>query len=165
VRFLEDVGQAPRLTELINDVYAVAESGMWVDGAQRTTVEAMRALIAAGEIVVTDGGVVRVRRLSADRGEFGMLAADPARRGEGIGRALVAFAEQHCAPLGTMQLELLVPRDFKHPSKVFLDEWYRRLGYRVVRRTRLAEFNPELEPLLATPCELLIYEKALPAAA
>jgi hypothetical protein len=44
---------------------------------------------------------------------------------------------------------------------VFLDAWYRRIGYRVVRTTRLAEFNPELEPLLATPCELLIYEKAL----
>jgi len=165
MKFCDDLGEAERLAALINAVYAEAEAGLWVEGAQRTTVEAMRALIAAGEIVVTDGGVVRVRRLAADQGEFGMLAADPARRGEGIGRALVAFAERHCAPLGTMQLELLVPRDWVHPSKAFLDAWYRRLGYRVVRTTRLAEFNPELEPLLATPCEVLIYEKALRAAA
>jgi GNAT superfamily N-acetyltransferase len=159
-----------RIAELINEVYAVAEQGLWVDGAVRTSVDGVAGLTRDGEVAVAhlgDGvvGCVRVRRLDAATGEFGMLAADPARRGEGIGRALVAFAERHCAPLGTMQLELLVPRDWIHPSKALLDAWYRRLGYRVVRTTRLAEFNPELEPLLATPCELLIYEKALRAAA
>ena len=42
-----------------------------------------------------------------------------------------------------------------------LDGWYRRLGYRVVRRTTLDENYPELVPLLATECELLVYEKPL----
>ena len=32
-------------------------------------------------------------------------------------------------------------------------------------RVETEEGDPELEPLLATPCNLLIYEKALPAAA
>lgn len=41
-----------------------------------------------------------------------MLAVDPDRRGIGIGRDLVRFAERSCADAGlrTMQLELLVPR-------------------------------------------------------
>jgi hypothetical protein len=28
-----------------------------------------------------------------------------------------------------MQLELLVPRDWRHPSKEFLKSWYGRRGY------------------------------------
>ena len=30
-------GSSSALTDLVNDVYAVAESGMWRDGATRTT--------------------------------------------------------------------------------------------------------------------------------
>jgi GNAT superfamily N-acetyltransferase len=96
-------------------------------------------------------------------GEFGMLVADPERRGEGIGRNLVAFAEQRfrrrCVP--TMQLELLVPRDWTHPTKEFLDAWYTRLGYRPVRTGRIDDDYPHLAPLLATPCDFVIYNKSL----
>jgi hypothetical protein len=60
-----------------------------------------------------------------------------------------------------MQLELLVPRAWRHPSKVFLDGWYRRLGYHVIRTANVADAYPELAPMLATPCEFLIYEKPL----
>ena len=60
-----------------------------------------------------------------------------------------------------MQLELLVPRTWRHPSKVFLDGWYRRIGYRVIRRTSVEELQPDLAPLLATPCEFAVYEKPL----
>jgi len=28
-----------------------------------------------------------------------------------------------------MRLELLTPRDWEHPVKKFLDEWYQRIGY------------------------------------
>jgi GNAT superfamily N-acetyltransferase len=165
MHFCDDVGEADRLAKLINEVYAASEAGLWKEGMERTSAEELRGLIEAGEIAVTDGGVVRIQQLSPTRGEFGMLAADPARRGEGIGSRLVAFAERHCAPLGTMQLELLVPDGFAHPSKVFLDAWYRRLGYRVVRTTSVEEISPHLVRWLATPCSMVIYEKALPAAA
>ena len=157
-----------RLTDLINAVYETSEDGLWSAGATRTSAPAMSELIEAGEIAVAtlDGelaGAVRVHPVSADTGEFGMLAAAPEHRGNGVGRALVDFAEQHSRDQGmrTMQLELLVPRTWRHPSKVFLDGWYRRIGYEVVRRTRLDENYPELAPLLATQCELLIYEKPL----
>ena len=63
--------------------------------------------------------------------------------------------------VNAMQLELLVPLTWSHPSKEFLDDWYRRIGYRVVRRTSVDLLQPELAPLLATPCEFVVYEKPL----
>ena len=60
-----------------------------------------------------------------------------------------------------MQLELLVPREWTHPSKQFLADWYDRLGYRVTQRADLAEDYPHLAPSLATPCDFLVYRKDL----
>jgi GNAT superfamily N-acetyltransferase len=156
------------LTALVNEVYAVAEKGIWQPDADRTSATEMTGLIESGEIAVArvDGevaGAVRMQAVADDTGEFGMLVADPERRGMGIGRELVRFAERHYSEAGmrAMQLELLVPREWKHPNKVFLDGWYRRIGYRIVRTTTLDESYPELEPLLATECRFVIYEKRL----
>jgi GNAT superfamily N-acetyltransferase len=163
-----DARLVERLTGLVNDVYAASEDGLWQDEAMRTTTSEMAALIDAGEIAVArvDGqlaGAVRVQVLSDLAGEFGLLAADPEHRGIGVGRELVAFAERlsHTRGLEAMQLELLVPRTWSHPSKEFLDAWYRRMGYTVIRRTSVDDLQPELAPLLATPCEFVVYEKPL----
>ncbi|MDS0139743.1 MULTISPECIES: GNAT family N-acetyltransferase [unclassified Amycolatopsis] len=157
-----------RITGLVNQVYAESEKGLWLGSTDRTSVEEFTGFVAAGEIAAAfvDGdlaGSVRIRRLDDVVGEFGMLAADPARRGLGIGRELVRFAEQTSRDAGCreMQLELLVPRDWTHPSKQFLAEWYGRLGYRVTHRADLAEDYPHLAPSLATPCDFLIYRKEL----
>ncbi|WP_225729246.1 MULTISPECIES: GNAT family N-acetyltransferase [unclassified Nocardia] len=158
------------LTALINRVYENAEAGIWMDGAARTTHAEVADLVAAGEIAVARDwagvlvGSVRIQRLGDGLGEFGMLVAAPDRRGTGIGRELVRFAERRGAENGahTMQLELLVPRDWTHPAKKFLDEWYTRIGYRVVRRGALEDDYPHLAPLLATPCDFMIYHKPLP---
>ena len=92
-----------------------------------------------------------------------MLVSDLDRRGTGIGRALVAFAERHSRERGrrAMQLELLVPLEWRHPSKEFLKEWYGRLGYRRVRTGSVEDAHPLLAPLLATPCRVEVYEKPL----
>ena len=60
-----------------------------------------------------------------------------------------------------MQLELLLPREWQHPSKEFLKAWYGRIGYRLIRTTTIDEAHPHLAPLLATPCDFAIYEKPL----
>jgi hypothetical protein len=60
-----------------------------------------------------------------------------------------------------MQLELLVPRDWTHPTKEFLNAWYTRIGYRVARTGAIDEAYPALAPLLATPCDFVIYHKRL----
>ncbi|HKE88537.1 MAG TPA: GNAT family N-acetyltransferase [Vicinamibacterales bacterium] len=160
------------ITELVNRVYVVAEDGLWVQGATRTTISEMAELIAAGQIAVArlDGqlaGAVRIQQLDARTGEFGMLVADPAHRGEGIGRRLVAFAEETSRRRGltVMQLELLVPREWTHPTKAFLHAWYTRIGYRPVQSGTIDESYPRLAPLLATPCDLVVYHKELTSSA
>ena len=93
-----------QLTQLVDRVYAEAEEGLWIDGAARTTEAEMAGLVAAGEMAVARHerhdarivGTVRIQQLDEQVGEFGMLVADPAYRGEGIGRDLVRFAEDRC---------------------------------------------------------------------
>lgn len=156
------------LTNLVNRVYETAEEGLWADGAVRTNTAEMTAFVRAGQIAVARlagriVGAVRIQRLASGEGEFGMLVADPDHRGVGIGRELVLFAERWSREndLATLQLELLVPRDRTHPVKEFLKDWYARLGFRPVRTGVIEESHPALAPLLATPCDYVIYHKAL----
>ncbi len=165
-------GLVDQLTRLINDVFRTAESGLWRDGAARTTPSELAELIAARQIAVARregaiAGCVRIHDVAEDASEFGMLAADPGHRGIGVGRALVDFAEQHSRERGlrAMRLELLVPREWSHPSKEFLKSWYARMAYQPISTRPFDDLYPHLAPLLATPCELAVYEKSLRPAA
>ncbi|MDQ1556146.1 MAG: hypothetical protein QOI02_1148 [Actinomycetota bacterium] len=164
----DDPGVVATTTVLINSVYSSSESGLWIEGALRTTEAEVAALIRRGELAAATSegvivGSVRIQRLDDTTGEFGMLAADPERRGLGLGRELVAFAEQWARHQGlvSMQLEVLTPRTWTHPSKVFLIQWYERTGYRHIRTGALEEAHPALAPLLATPCDFAVYRKKL----
>jgi GNAT superfamily N-acetyltransferase len=164
----DDVGLTAALTELINDVYAVAEDGLWADGTARTNVGEVTKLVRAGQMAVArEGGqivgCVRIQLLGGGVGEFGMLAVVPGLRGTGAGRELLRFAEQAVLHerCDTMQLEVLVPRGWSHPSKEFIIGWYTRTGYELTRISAIEESYPELAPLLATPCDFVIYRKRL----
>jgi GNAT superfamily N-acetyltransferase len=164
----DDAALMERITDLTNEVYAAAEDGLWADHAARTRVDEVAELTRAGQIAVARlggrvVGCVRIQRLDEGTGEFGMLAADPAHRGIGVGRELVRFAERKCRAEGllTMRLELLVPREWTHPTKQFLAAWYTRIGYRVARTGTIDEAYPALAPLLATRCDFVIYHKDL----
>jgi len=156
------------LADLINDVYAVAEEGLWAQGAARTSIGEVTTLVRAGQMTVArEGGqivgCVRVQLLGGGVGEFGMLAVVPGRRGAGVGRELLRFAEQamrgeRCE---SMQLEVLVPRGWSHPSKEFIIGWYTRIGYEPTRVGAIEDSYPDLAPLLATPCDFVIYQKRL----
>jgi GNAT superfamily N-acetyltransferase len=140
-----------------------------VDGATRTSTEEMRAFVAAGEILAARSpdrglvGSVRFHDVAPDTSEFGLLVAARDQRGVGIGRALLDEVERRSRDRGldAVQLELLVPRGWSHPSKEFLEQWYGRRGYRLVRTTTVDGSYPHLAPLLATPCDLQIHRKAL----
>ena len=156
------------ITDLINVVYAEAERGLWQQNAARTNLDEVIALTRAGELAIarSDGqltGVVRIQQLDGDTGEFGMLAADPAFRGRGIGRDLIRYAEDSTRSSGRryMQLELLVPRTWTLASKEFLAAWYDRLGYRLQRVGQIEEAYPDLAPLLSSPADFRIYRKTL----
>ncbi|MEV5890335.1 GNAT family N-acetyltransferase [Nonomuraea fuscirosea] len=163
-----DGGLMAELAGLVNEVYADAEAGLWAGGAARTSAAEIAGYVGAGEIVVAlvDGriaGCVRVRELDTGTSEFGMLAASPRHRGIGLGRELVRFAERRGRSRGhaEMQLELLVPREWRHPSKEFLAGWYGRIGYRPVGTGAVEQDYPHLSPHLATPCDFVIYRKNL----
>jgi GNAT superfamily N-acetyltransferase len=156
------------LAELVNLSYAASEKGMWLDGAARTTPADVAQLARDGKLAVARlgeriVGCIRVEGIDEKAAEFGMLAADLEHRGAGIGRELVRFAEDRSRGAGfaTMRLELLVPREWAHPSKEFLAAWYTRMGYRSFRRRTVEESYPELARWLATPCDFVTYEKCL----
>ena len=164
----QDPRLVDQLTRLINEVYATAESGLWQDGTTRTTASELAELIVRGEIAVATrdqriAGIVRVHDVAADTSEFGMLAAAPDERGAGIGGALLDFAEGQGRERGlrAMQLELLVPRHWRHESKEFLKAWYGRRGYVLIRTGSVDDAHPHLAPLLATECDVTVYEKPL----
>jgi GNAT superfamily N-acetyltransferase len=159
---------ADELSRLVNDVYLTAEYGLWREGSARTTPSEMAQLIGAGEIAVATRddrivGSIRIHDVADDTSEFGILVASPDARGKGVGRALVDFAERRGRERGlrAMQLELLVPREGRHHSKEFLKSWYGRMGYRLIRTRSFDDAYPHLAPLLATPCDLTVYEKPL----
>lgn len=157
-----------RLADLINDVYGDAESGMWQAGATRTNPDEVARLLSDGALILAelDGvvvGSVHVSRLGDGVGELGMLVADRAYRGLGIGSALVEAAEQWALGHGchTMRLEILTPRHWKHPSKEFLKAWYGRIGYRAQEPEPFENMYPDLVPALATECDFTVWLKPL----
>ena len=154
-------GVEAALVRIVNAAYSAGEHDIWQPGWQRVSVERMRELVAAGEIVVAgDGetpvGCMRLQRLDDDAAMFGMLSVDPAAHGTGLGKALIAFAE-HAFDVPEMELELLIPRGAAHPKKVRLHDWYTRLGYRQIGR------RPFDEPELIRPADLFVYRKRLRA--
>ena len=105
-----------RLSDLINEVYDEAESGMWKRKGTRTNPgEVDRLLRAQGLILAEIDGVlvgsVNVNLMGEGVGEFGMLVADHNYRGQGIGSALVEHAERWAREhtCHTMRLEISLP--------------------------------------------------------
>jgi GNAT superfamily N-acetyltransferase len=156
------------LVHLINRAYAVGEAGLWLEGATRTGASEISEAIRSGGMLTAalDGSLVGcayARPLEAGAADLGLLAVEPERWGSGVGRVLVHSAEELMRSRGatTIQLELLVPKEWVHPEKVRLRAWYTRLGYRFVRSAPFDEVAAHLAPQLATPCEFLIFHKPL----
>ena len=157
-----------RITALLNQVYAVAENGMWSHEAVRTSEHEIASLVTAEELVVAESaaellGCVRLHAIDEVVWEFGMLASRADHRNLGVGRALVDFAETRARALGAekMQLQLLVPKSWQHPSKEFLKTWYTRRGYRLTGNGSFEVASPAQARMLATSCDFLTYRKNL----
>src|SRR5262245_19403264 len=79
-----------RLSDLINEVYDDAESGMWKRKGTRTNPAEVERFLRARALILADidgvlVGSVNVTLMGEGVGEFGMLVADHKYRGEGIG--------------------------------------------------------------------------------
>ena len=159
----EDVAE---LVRIVNAAYAEGEAGLWVDGTPRTDEEEIDAAVRAGEMLVETVdervvGCVRVRALHDATWEIGLVSADPAAWGSGVGRDLVRAAEHRARSRGatTIRLTLLVPRESVHAAKERLRKWYTRLGYVVVGSVPFEDALPHAAPHLTAPCDLLLFTK------
>jgi ribosomal protein S18 acetylase RimI-like enzyme len=129
----------------------------------RTDLASLSAILDSGTdrlliALDTDGTPVGCVQIS-DRGDdaatrlayLGLLCIDPARQASGLGRSMIAAAEDHAARLfGATTMEMTVI-----DSRVELIAWYRRRGYALTSERR--PFPIPLDPPLA----MVVLAKAL----
>jgi GNAT superfamily N-acetyltransferase len=113
---------AEALMRLINAAFVVERS--FID-VERVRLNEVRDLQRSGLFLVVGNMEACVYvELRGDRGYFGLLSVDPARQGNGLGRALVDAAEQYCRDRGCRWIDLRVV-SVRHE----LPPFYRKLGY------------------------------------
>jgi len=144
--------EAPALVRLINSAYVVER--FFVEG-DRVDEDEVRAHLARGAfLVLPEGGAlagcVYVER-RGDRGYFGLLSVDPPRHGRGLGRTLVAAAEDHLRAAGCRAVDIHVVS-----LRTELPPFYRRLGY---LETGTAAFE---DPKLKRAAHFIRMSKELP---
>jgi N-acetylglutamate synthase-like GNAT family acetyltransferase len=120
----------PALVQLINRAYEI--EAFFVAG-DRTDAAEVSGLFAAGDFIVLEVepgapllGCVYIAARPDARAYLGLLSVEPRAQKAGVGKRLVAAAEEHARGLGARFMELVVV-DLREELPV----WYGRLGYRV----------------------------------
>jgi ribosomal protein S18 acetylase RimI-like enzyme len=161
-----------RLVEMINEAYDKSEHGMWKVEGFRTDRKEVEDLVTSGRLLVAKGGppggesicgCVKIDQIDDSTGGLGMLVVDSQSQGQGLGRKLVEAAEERAQRQGhrQMQLEVLAPKTWKHPSKEISKAWYARMGYAPQSTRCFEEDHPKVIPILATKCDFTIWKKTL----
>jgi len=123
----EDV---PALTRLINVAFVVEQE---VFDGNRVDDLGVRAYMSGGTFLVAEdsGGLAGCVYIETrnDRSYLGLLSVQPARQGAGLGRQLVAAAENLARETGSgiMDLRVISARGEQ------LLPFYERLGYQIIR--------------------------------
>ena len=105
---------------------------------QRTDLAALEATLADPEqhlLVFRDNEVLRACVALTAKGDglayLGMLTVDPKRQGAGLGRLILAAAEEHAAAFGASRVEMTVIA-----QRSELIAWYERRGYALTGEQR-----------------------------
>jgi|APTNR8051073442_1049403.scaffolds.fasta_scaffold00500_10 predicted N-acetyltransferase YhbS len=118
-----------------------------IQGELRTDRQVLLDLIAdpqATLLILADdepGALPLASVLLKNQGEWlylGMLTVAPDRQGEGLGKKLLAAAEEHARTTGCRGIEMTVISD-----RIELIDWYVRHGYRPTGETRPFEVSPK----------------------
>jgi GNAT superfamily N-acetyltransferase len=118
-----EVGEASAVMRVINAAFKLAES-FFVDG-DRIDLAQVREHFDKGVFLVTDDlagcAYVEVR---GERAYLGLLSVDPARQGRGMGKRLIAAAEEYAREHGCSAMDIRVVN-----LREELPPYYRALGY------------------------------------
>ncbi|HJX97143.1 MAG TPA: GNAT family N-acetyltransferase [Candidatus Acidoferrum sp.] len=131
-------GDVPALVKLINAAFIVEQ---FVFDGDRINAEETQAFMETGQFLVAHdsagfAGCVYLE-IRKDRGYLGLLAVDPQRQGTGLGRKLVAAAEDYFRAADCCAVDLRVIS-----QRTPLPSFYRRLGYVEIGT---APFSPPLQ--------------------
>jgi ribosomal protein S18 acetylase RimI-like enzyme len=144
---------AGAIARLVNQAYKV--EAFFVAG-DRTNADDVSGLMRTGSFLVVDGDVTGeiaaciYTSLSDGRAYFGMLAVDPAKQRQGLGRALIDECEHRARAAGARAMDIKVVN-----LRTDLLRRYERLGY-LVAGTERYEHRPVLQP-----CHFIVMTKAL----
>jgi GNAT superfamily N-acetyltransferase len=148
--------EAPRIAALVNAAFQVER--FFVEG-DRISADEVASMMARGSFLLAEDEGALVGCVYAEpRGEsgyLGLLSVDPARQAKGVGRFLVAAAEEHCRRAGCLRMDMLIVN-----LRTELPPFYRRLGY---AESGTAPFPDNGRA--TQPCHFIRMSKSLDAAA
>eukprot|EP00045_Choanoeca_perplexa_P020565 m.4658 g.4658 ORF g.4658 m.4658 type:complete len:187 (-) comp7098_c0_seq1:51-611(-) len=162
---------------MVNAAYDYGEKGMWNEGFTRTTKEGVIELLDARKLLVAKqkDAIIGCIKLDpsyktqrhngtpAHMAEIGMLAVSSDLRRHGLGKKLMtaAIVAAQAAKCNGIELQLVQPKDWTHPVKAFLAQWYASLGFELVgEQDDVAEFF-RIAQYLATEVKVAVYELML----
>ena len=144
------VAEAAHLARIINDAFIV--EAFFKIGDRTSESEVVRLMNEGGEFLVTDdlSGCVYVK-CGSERAYFGMLSIDPPKQGRGLGKQLIAAAENRARERGCRFMDIHIVN-----LREELPPYYRRFGY--VEIGTLPFSDPERA---SRPCHFLVMSKPL----
>lgn len=142
------------MAELINSAFAIET---FLDG-DRTNTSDLRERMRKGEFLLGHDASGRLVasvyvEVRGTRGYFGMLAVDPKRQRNGIGRKMVEAAEEYCRERGCWAMDLTVLN-----LRPELPPVYRKLGY---VENGVEEFKPARPLREGLECHCIVMSKKL----
>jgi GNAT superfamily N-acetyltransferase len=142
------------LMTLINQAFRVET--FFIQG-NRLTPDDTLAYFKKGRFLLAEennalAGVIYVE-LRGDRSYFGLLSVDPTRQKSGLGRRLIAAAEEFAREMGAHHMDITVVN-----LRTELPPFYRKLGY---TENGTEPVRPDMVPRLLQPCNFLRMTKPL----
>jgi|HubBroStandDraft_6_1064221.scaffolds.fasta_scaffold228026_1 GNAT superfamily N-acetyltransferase len=145
-------GDAEAITKLVNAAFIVER--FFIDRDRIDAVK-VREMMGTGAFLLIEDGEKLLAcvyvEIRGERAYFGLLAVDPARQGEGLGRRMMLEAEGCARAAGCSFGDLRVVN-----LRTQLPPFYRRLGY---VETRTEPFAAAAEP--NQPCHFIVMSKEL----
>lgn len=153
IRFAEQT-DLPTLMDLVNRAFVVEKSFKYNDrlNPEQTQEHFDRGRFFLAEYDGKPVGSIYLE-LRGERAYFGLLAVDPARQGQGIGRRLISIVEQYAREQGAKFMDMAIV-----DLRTELPAFYERLGYKACGS---GEIPPEVIGPLRMPCRFIQYSRPL----